>query len=49
VNGFKEQKLSGGPVDDFNIAITKVWEKETFSWKVENPILVTRNGVLRQL
>jgi 2,3-bisphosphoglycerate-dependent phosphoglycerate mutase len=24
VNGFKEQKLSEGPVEDFNIAITKV-------------------------
>jgi 2,3-bisphosphoglycerate-dependent phosphoglycerate mutase len=29
---FKERNLSEGPVEDFQIAITRVWEEPTFSW-----------------
>ncbi|GAF13966.1 phosphoglycerate mutase family 2 [Bacillus sp. JCM 19046] len=29
---FKERLLAGAPVDDFNHAIQKVWEDETFAW-----------------
>ena len=30
---FKERKLSGKTVEDFNSAITKVWENPNFSWE----------------
>ncbi|MFD1637421.1 histidine phosphatase family protein [Evansella tamaricis] len=30
---FKERKLSEHPVSDFEMAITKVWEDETFFWE----------------
>jgi 2,3-bisphosphoglycerate-dependent phosphoglycerate mutase len=32
-SGFKERKLSEKPVEDFNFAVTKVWEVDTFSWE----------------
>ncbi|WP_456278982.1 histidine phosphatase family protein [Bacillus sp. AK128] len=32
-NGFKERLLSEGPVENFDIAVTKVWEDPTFSWQ----------------
>ncbi|WP_419393994.1 histidine phosphatase family protein [Cytobacillus praedii] len=31
--GFKERKLSEGPVKDFDLAIKKVWDVPSFSWK----------------
>ncbi|MCR2821136.1 histidine phosphatase family protein [Lederbergia panacisoli] len=31
--GFKERKLAGVPVEDFNEAIVKVWENPEFSWE----------------
>lgn len=33
VEGFKERVLATGPVDNFNHAITKVWEDENFHWE----------------
>lgn len=30
---FKERKLSEEPVADFNLAITKVWKDQSFSWE----------------
>jgi len=32
-NGFKERLLSEGPVENFDLAVTKVWEDPTFSWQ----------------
>ncbi|AGX02560.1 phosphoglycerate mutase [Bacillus sp. NRRL B-14911] len=32
-DGFKERNLSAKPVEDFNLAITKVWEEPSFSWE----------------
>jgi 2,3-bisphosphoglycerate-dependent phosphoglycerate mutase len=32
-SGFKERKLAEKPVEDFNFAVTKVWEDDTFSWE----------------
>lgn len=32
-DSLKERTLSGAPVEDFNSAITKVWEEPTFSWE----------------
>lgn len=43
-NGFKERLLSEGPVENFDIAVAKVWEDPTFSWQVENRIILHRNG-----
>ncbi|WP_025784571.1 histidine phosphatase family protein [Sporosarcina sp. D27] len=31
-NGFVERKLSDHPVEDFDFAISKVWQHPTFSW-----------------
>lgn len=33
VDGFKERILAEKPVEDFSVAITKVWEDYDFSWK----------------
>ncbi|MBY0121229.1 histidine phosphatase family protein [Bacillus sp. S/N-304-OC-R1] len=33
VEGFKERMLSEKPVEDFQRAITKVWEDNSFSWQ----------------
>jgi len=33
VEGFKERLLTAVPAEDFNLAITKVWEDDTFSWE----------------
>lgn len=43
---FKERKLSGEPVKDFNLAITKVWEEPAFSWEGgESNIIAQKRGV----
>ena len=45
-DGFKERKLSEDPVEDFNVAITKVWEEQTFSWEGgESNIIAQKRGV----
>ena len=31
--GFKERILAGKPVDDFELAIAKVWDDEDFAWE----------------
>lgn len=33
VDGFRERKLSDGPVEDFESVITKVWQDFNFSWE----------------
>ncbi|MDN4608240.1 histidine phosphatase family protein [Sporosarcina highlanderae] len=33
IDGFKERTLSSVPAEDFNHAITKVWEDFNFSWE----------------
>lgn len=43
---FKERKLSEGPVQDFELSITKVWEEPTFSWEGgESNIIAQKRGV----
>lgn len=32
IDGFKERILSQSPVEDFQLAVEKVWEEPTFSW-----------------
>lgn len=45
-NGFKERILSDVPVENFDFAITKVWEEPTFSWKGgESNIIAQQRGV----
>ena len=33
VDGFKERMLSTAPIEDFPLAIRKVWEDEQFAWE----------------
>ena len=45
-NNFKERKLSGKPVENFNTAIRKVWEDYNFSWEGgESNIIAQERGV----
>ena len=45
-DGFKERNLSVKPVEDFNLAITKVWEEPTFSWEGgESNIIAQKRGI----
>ena len=45
-NGFKERTLSKGPVDNFETAITKVWNDPTFAWEGgESNITAQNRGV----
>jgi 2,3-bisphosphoglycerate-dependent phosphoglycerate mutase len=45
-NGFKERNLSEAPVENFDIAITKVWAEPTFSWEGgESNIVAQKRGV----
>jgi 2,3-bisphosphoglycerate-dependent phosphoglycerate mutase len=45
-NGFKERKLSEVPVENFDIAITKVWAEPTFSFEGgESNIIAQKRGV----
>ncbi|MFC4323172.1 histidine phosphatase family protein [Litchfieldia salsa] len=42
----KERTLSVKPVEDFNFAITKVWEKPSFSWEGgESNIIAQKRGI----
>ncbi|MEH6941432.1 histidine phosphatase family protein [Bacillus sp. JJ722] len=44
--GFKERILSEKPVEDFYLAIAKVWEEPTYSWVGgESNIFAQRRGV----
>jgi 2,3-bisphosphoglycerate-dependent phosphoglycerate mutase len=44
---FKERMLARDAVDDFSVAITKVWEDEDFAWKGgESNNVAQRRGVL---
>jgi 2,3-bisphosphoglycerate-dependent phosphoglycerate mutase len=44
--GFKERDLSVKPVEDFHLAITKVWEEPTFSWEGgESNIIAQKRGI----
>lgn len=46
VDDLKERVLSGSPVDDFQAAITKVWEDPTFSWEGgESNVMAQKRGV----
>ncbi|WNS74983.1 histidine phosphatase family protein [Bacillus sp. DTU_2020_1000418_1_SI_GHA_SEK_038] len=46
VEGFRERKLTSGPVEDFTFAITKVWEDESFSWEGgESNAVAQKRGV----
>jgi len=46
VDSFKERTLSLEPVEDFNIAITKVWEDSSFSWPGgESNIKAQKRGI----
>ena len=43
---FKERNLSVKPVEDFYLAITKVWEEPTFSWEGgESNIIAQKRGI----
>ena len=43
---FRERKLSGSPVENFDLAVTKVWEEPTFTWKGgESNIIAQKRGV----
>lgn len=45
-NDFKERKLSEGPVEDFQLAVTRVWEDPTFSLEGgESNVIAQKRGV----
>lgn len=45
-NSFKERILSKGPVENFDLAVTKVWEEPSFSWEGgESNIIAQKRGV----
>lgn len=45
-DGLKERTLSVKPVEDFNLAITKVWKEPTFSWEGgESNIIAQKRGI----
>jgi 2,3-bisphosphoglycerate-dependent phosphoglycerate mutase len=45
-DGFKERKLSVKLVQDFDLAITKVWEEPTFSWEGgESNMIAQKRGI----
>jgi 2,3-bisphosphoglycerate-dependent phosphoglycerate mutase len=45
-DGFKERNLSVKPVEDFNLAITKVWEEPSFSWEGgESNVIAQKRGI----
>lgn len=44
--GFKERKLAGTSVEDFDTVIMKVWENSSFSWEGgESNIVAQKRGV----
>ncbi|SOC42640.1 histidine phosphatase family protein [Ureibacillus acetophenoni] len=44
--GFKERILTSEPAEDFNYAITKVWEDENFSWNGgESNLVAQKRGI----
>ncbi|MEH7236839.1 histidine phosphatase family protein [Bacillus sp. JJ1562] len=46
IDDFKERKLSEGPAEDFDSAIRKVWEDESFSWEGgESNLMAQKRGV----
>ncbi|WP_404406313.1 histidine phosphatase family protein [Jeotgalibacillus malaysiensis] len=46
VEGFKERTLTAQPAEDFNKAITKVWENPSFSWEGgESNLAAQQRGV----
>ena len=46
VDGFKERKLSTEPVEDFHLAIRKVWEDEHFAWDGgESNLIAKQRGI----
>lgn len=43
---FKERNLSEKPIENFDEAITKVWEDETFSWEGgESNLIAQKRGI----
>jgi 2,3-bisphosphoglycerate-dependent phosphoglycerate mutase len=45
-NSFKERILSESPVENFDLAVTKVWEEPAFSWEGgESNIIAQKRGV----
>jgi 2,3-bisphosphoglycerate-dependent phosphoglycerate mutase len=43
---FKERTLSSIPVEDFDIAVKKVWEEPTFSWEDgESNVIAQKRGI----
>lgn len=49
-DGFKERNLSVKPVEDFNLAITKVWEEPAFSWEGgESNVIAQKWGIKETL
>jgi 2,3-bisphosphoglycerate-dependent phosphoglycerate mutase len=45
-NGFKERILSEGPLENFDLAVTKVWIEPNFSWEGgESNIIAQKRGV----
>ena len=49
VDGFKERKLSTEPIDDFHLAIHKVWEDEQFAWEGGESNLVAQQRGLEAM
>lgn len=46
IDGFKERTLTATPANNFNLAITKVWEDFNFSWEGgESNIVAQKRGV----
>ncbi|MGX9134692.1 histidine phosphatase family protein [Rummeliibacillus sp. JY-2-4R] len=46
VEDFKERKLSDQPVEDFNLAISKLWDNSHFSWNGgESNSIAQKRGV----
>lgn len=50
VDEFKERRLSGGRVEDFDAAIQKVWQNENFAWPGgESNVEAQKRGVKKTL
>lgn len=46
IEGFKERILAEAPVEDFNLAINKVWEDYSFSWAGgESNLVAQKRGI----
>jgi 2,3-bisphosphoglycerate-dependent phosphoglycerate mutase len=48
-DGFKERTLSITPVEDFHLAITRVWEEPRFSWEGGESNMIAQNRGIKAI